>query len=153
MTTTEPATFANPHALIGQPGPLGVSEWVTLDQNRINGFADCTEDHQWIHIDTERAKSGPFGTTIAHGYLTLSLVPRFLEQVVHVNDTKAVVNYGTNKVRFTAPVPSGSRVRGHLSLVSANARGASVEAVFGLTVEVEGGERPAVVAELVILYT
>ena len=145
--------FANPQALIGAPGPLGVSDWITVEQGRIDGFAACTEDHQWIHVDPERAKGGPFGKTIAHGFLTLSLVPSFLEQTVNVNNVKAAFNYGLNKVRFPSPVPVGSTVRGHVSLVSATARGESVETVFGVTVEVEGAPRPACVAEMVVLYT
>ena len=151
MATT--TSFANPSALIGQPGDLGTSDWIPVDQNRIDGFADATGDHQWIHVDSERAKAGPFGTTIAHGYLTLSLAPVMLAQVVDVAEVKAAVNYGLNKVRFPSPVPVDSRVRGHISLISAIARNGSVEAVFGLTAEIDGRERPACVAELVVLYT
>jgi acyl dehydratase len=132
---------------------LGASDWITIDQARINGFADVTEDHQWIHVDVERAAGGPFGTTIAHGYLTLSLAPVILGQVVKIDKVTAGVNYGLNKVRFPAPVPVGSRVRGHVSLVSAKPRGESIEAAFGLTVEIEGAERPACVAEAVVLYS
>ena len=148
-----PTTFANPSALIGQPGDLGTSDWIPVEQSRIDGFADATGDHQWIHVDRERAKAGPFGTTIAHGYLTLSLAPVMLAQVVDVANVTAAVNYGLNKVRFPAPVHVDSRVRGHVSLISAAARKSSVEAVFGLTVEIEGSQRPACVAELVVLYT
>lgn len=153
MTNSTATLFASPQALIGQPGPLGTSDWIAIDQNRINSFAECTGDHQWIHVDVERAKSGPFGTTVAHGMLTLSFAPMFLEQAVQIREVTAAVNYGLNKVRFTAPVPVDSRLRGHVSLVSATPKGKFVEAVFGLTVEVEGQERPACVAEMVVLYS
>jgi acyl dehydratase len=146
-------TFDYPAVLLESSGELGVSDWLTIDQARINGFADTTDDHQWIHVDPDRARCGPFGTTIAHGYLTLSLAPWMLAQVVTVGGVQAAVNYGLNNVRFPAPVPVDARVRGHVSLVSATSRGAGVEAVFGLTVEIDGTERPACVAELVVLYT
>ena len=146
--------FDHPKELLDHAGgSVGSSDWLHIDQSRINGFAEDTNDHQWIHVDTERAKSGPFGTTIAHGYLTLSLAPWMLQQVVEVDNVQTAVNYGLNKVRFPAPVPVGSQVRGSVSLTSATPRGDSVEAVFGLTVEIEGGARPACVAELVVLYT
>jgi acyl dehydratase len=147
-------SFADPTALLrAEPGPLGTGEWLVVDQARINGFADVTQDHQWIHVDVTRAKAGPFGSTIAHGYLTLSLVPVFLAQVVDVRNVTAAVNYGLNKVRFPAPVPVDSRVRGSVALVSASQRGEAVETVFGLTVEIDGGSRPACVAEWVVLYS
>jgi acyl dehydratase len=144
----------NPSALADHIGEqLGASDWITIDQDRINGFADVTEDHQWIHVDVERAKAGPFGTTIAHGYFTLALAPVILAQVVRIDNVTAGVNYGLNKVRFPAPVPVGSRVRGQVSLVSAKPRGEAIETVFGLSIEIEGGERPACVAEAVVLYS
>jgi len=148
-------TFDRPEALILQAADtdLGTSKWIAVEQRRINGFADVTEDHQWIHTDAERAKAGPFGTTIAHGYLTLSLAPIFLADVVHVSNLTAAVNYGLNKVRFPAPVPVDSRLRGSVKLVGATARGSAIEAVFCLTVEIDGGARPACVAELVVLYS
>jgi adenylate kinase len=146
--------FANPSQLLEQAGKqLGTSDWVLIGQDRIDGFADITGDHQWIHVDVIRAASGPFGTTVAHGYLTLALAPVLLQQVVTVEGVNAVVNYGLNRVRFPAPVPVGSRVRGHVTLVSASRRGDAVEAVFALTVEIDGGSRPACVAELVVLYS
>ncbi len=132
---------------------LGSSEWLLIDQPRINGFADATEDHQWIHVDPERAAAGPFGTTIAHGYLTLSLAAPMLAEVIEVDEAQAAVNYGLNKARFPSPVPVGSRVRGHLILVDATRRGEMVEVVVGLTVEIEGSSRPACVAELVVLFS
>ncbi|HEY2694786.1 MAG TPA: MaoC family dehydratase [Pseudonocardiaceae bacterium] len=144
----------NPSALAEHIGEgLGASDWITVDQDRINGFADVTEDHQWIHVDIEKARTGPFGGPIAHGYLTLSFAPVILAQVVRVDNVTAAVNYGLNKVRFPSPVPVGSRVRGHVSLVSASPRREAIEAVFGLTVEIEGSQRPACVAEAVVLYS
>ena len=146
--------FANPAQLLERTGKqLGTSDWVAIDQELINGFADITGDHQWIHIDVVRAASGPFGTPVAHGYLTLALAPVLLQQVVTVDGVNAVVNYGLNRVRFPAPVPVDSRVRGHVTLVSASRRGDAIEAVFGLTVEIDGASRPACVAELVVLYS
>jgi acyl dehydratase len=142
--------FDHPKALLEHIGEeLGTSDWLVIDQKRINGFADDTEDHEWIHVDVERAKTSPFGTTIAHGYLTLSMAPVMLQQVVVVDNVTAALNYGLNKVRFPAPVPVDSRIRGKLTLVSASERGSSI----GLTVEIEGGTRPACVAEIVVLYS
>lgn len=132
---------------------LGVSRWITITQERINQFASCTEDDQWIHVDPDRAGSGPYGGTIAHGYLTLSLAATMLTEVVHVGGITAAVNYGANKVRFPTPVPVGSRVRGHVKLAAASRRGDTIEAIYGLSVELEGAARPACVAELVVLYT
>jgi acyl dehydratase len=148
------ATFDHPKALLEHVGQeLGTSDWLVIDQKRINGFADDTEDHQWIHVDVERAKTSPFGSTIAHGYLTLSMAPAILQQVVQVENVTAALNYGLNKVRFPAPVPVDSRIRGTVTLAGASERGASVEAVFGITIEIEGGSRPACVAEMVVLYS
>jgi acyl dehydratase len=146
-------TFDNPAALLEGSGELGTSDGLTIDQTRINGFADTADDHQWIHIDPDQARSGPFGTAIAHGYLTLTLAPWMLAQVVTVGGPHIAVNYGLNKVRFSAPVPVDSRVRGHVSLGSATPRGPSVEAVFSRVVEIDGPDRPACVAELAVLYT
>ena len=116
--------FDHPKQLLDHDGAdLGSSDWMLIDQARINGFADDTDDHQWIHIDAERAKSGPFGTTIAHGYLMLSLAPAMLAQVIDVDNVQAAVKYGVNKVRFPAPVPVASRVRGSVTLRSATPRG------------------------------
>jgi acyl dehydratase len=132
---------------------LGHSGWVTIDQAMIDRFAEATGDHQWIHVDTERAaRELPGGRTIAHGYLTLSLVPRLNAEIFQVRQRSRGVNYGSNKVRFTAPVPAGSRVRGHLLLralepVEAGAYRLTCDA----TVEIEGSERPALVAELLSL--
>ncbi len=128
---------------------LGYSDWVEIDQKRIDLFAEATGDHQWIHVDPEKAKAGPFGSTIAHGYLTLSLIPMLVWQVYTVEGTKMGVNYGSNKVRFPAPVPVGSRVRAGVELVSVTPGGGGQQVVARVTIEREGGDRPACVAETV----
>jgi acyl dehydratase len=126
---------------------LGVSDWVTVDQSQIDTFADATLDHQWIHVDEERAKAGPFGGTIAHGFLTLSLLPHLVGQTYRVEGTKMGVNYGLNRVRFTSPVPVGSKVRGNIELVDVADVSGGVQMTTKVTVEIEGSERPALVAE------
>ena len=130
---------------------LGTSSWHTIDQDRINTFAEATGDHQWIHVDPQAAANGPFGTTVAHGYLTLSLLPMLLGEVVAVSDAAMGLNYGTEKIRFTAPVPSGSRVRLHAKLVESERRGPSVIYRIGVEIEVEGQEKPALVGEVLYL--
>lgn len=130
---------------------LGTSEWMTVTQARIDGFADATDDHQWIHVDPERAKDGPFGATVAHGYLTLSLVNRFLPEIVDVH-MKMGVNYGTDKVRFPAAVPVGSRIRGRGELTDAREVSGGVQATIRVTVEIDGGERPACVVDTINRY-
>lgn len=138
-------------ALVGRE--VAVSHWIEVSQARIQQFADATGDHQWIHLDVERARSGPFGGTIAHGFLTLSLVPRFFDTSIAIADLRMGVNYGVNKVRFTAPVPAGSRVRGRLLLQSAEPiAGNGVQAAWDVTVEREGADKPACVAELLVRY-
>jgi len=146
-----PTVFATPKDLLAAVGkPLGASDWLEIRQDRIDGFADATGDHQWIHVDPERAKSGPFGKTIAHGYLTLSLVNCFLPQIIEVRGVSMGVNYGCDKVRFPAPVPVGSRVRGVGQLVAAEeVKGGAVQATVRVTVEIEGGERPACVVDTI----
>ncbi|WP_019203262.1 MaoC family dehydratase [Tsukamurella sp. 1534] len=128
---------------------LGYSDWVEVDQKRIDMFAEATGDHQWIHVNPEKAKAGPFGTTIAHGYLTLSLIPMLVWQIYTVEGTKMGVNYGCNKVRFPSPVPVGSRVRAGVELVSVEPGGGGQQVVAKVTIEREGGDRPACVAETV----
>ncbi|KXO93996.1 MaoC family dehydratase [Tsukamurella pseudospumae] len=128
---------------------LGYSDWVEIDQKRIDMFAEATGDHQWIHVDPEKAKAGPFGTTIAHGYLTLSLIPMLTWQIYTVEGTKMGVNYGSNKVRFPAPVPVGSRVRAGVELLSVTPGGGGQQVIAKVTIEIEGGERPACVGEIV----
>jgi len=133
--------------MVGQP--LGTSEWITVDQERIQRFADATLDHQWIHIDEKRAAEGPFGGTIAHGFLTLSLLPVFFESGFTVSDVKMGVNYGLNRVRFTAPVPAGSRLRANFKLLEYTAIEGGAQLVVEATIEREGSTRPVCVAESV----
>lgn len=129
---------------------LGPTEWLTIDQDRVNGFADVTEDHQWIHIDAERAAAGPFGGTIAHGFLTLSLLPYLTSSLRGVTGVKMGVNYGLNKVRFPAPVRVGSRIRARAETVSAERTpDGAVQVVNRVTIEIEGGSKPACVADMV----
>jgi acyl dehydratase len=130
---------------------LGASSWHTVTQEQIDTFANATGDHQWIHVDPERAAEGPFGTTVAHGYLTLSMLPMMLSEIVSISDAAMGVNYGTEKVRFTNAVPVGSRVRLHAKLVRAGRRGPSVIWHVGVQVEIEGKEKPALVGEVVYM--
>ena len=139
------------HDLVGTP--MGESNWYELTQHQVNQFADATRDHQWIHVNPEQAKKGPFGGPIAHGYLTLSLAQQFLADTVQIDELSARLNYGLNKVRFTSPVPVGSLIRGVVRLISTTQRAAGVEAAFEVTVELMGSERPALVAETLVLYT
>lgn len=138
------------HDAVGQQ--LGVSEWLEITQERINLFADATGDHQWIHVDPVKAKDGPFGACIAHGYLTLSLVNLFLPQILDVQGISMGVNYGTDKVRFPSSVPVGSRVRGSAQLVLVEDVKGSVQATTRVTVEVEGSDRPACVVDTISRY-
>ncbi|MGA8251372.1 MAG: MaoC family dehydratase [Mycobacterium sp.] len=132
---------------------IGQSDWVTITQEDVNLFADATGDHQWIHVDPERAAKGPFGKTIAHGYMTLSLLPRLQHEIYTVNGIKLAINYGLNKVRFPSPVPVGSRVRATSSLVSLDDVGdGAVQAVVSTTVEIDGSPKPACVAESIVRY-
>jgi acyl dehydratase len=130
---------------------LEPSDWVTIEQRAIEQFADATGDHQWIHVDPERAAQGPFGTTVAHGYLSLSLLPGLLGTMLSVTDARMGINYGIEKVRFTAPVPSGSRVRLKGTITSAEKRGEGVLYHVAAEVEIEGSEKPAMVGEVVYL--
>ncbi len=131
---------------------LGASEWVTVDQDTINQFADATGDHQWIHIDVERAaKEMPNGKTIAHGFLTLSLLPRLLDSIYKIQKTSRGINYGSNKVRFTAMVPSGSRIRMHASVKSVEDVEGGVRLTLDCSMELEGSTRPALVAEFLLM--
>lgn len=133
--------------LVGQV--IGESDWVTIDQQRINLFADATGDHQWIHIDPEKAAKGPFGTPIAHGFLTLSLIPDLSAKAMRVNDTRMGVNYGLNRVRFPAPVPVNSRVRAVIKLVSYEPIEGGAQVTTEVTIEREGSPKPVCVAETV----
>jgi acyl dehydratase len=130
---------------------LGASEWHEITQERVNAFADATGDHQWIHVDVERAKEGPFGGTIAHGYLTLSLVPWLGSQVFRLETPGAKLNYGVNKVRFPNPVPVGSRIRARVSVADVSDIPAGKQMLFKYVIEIEGHDKPACVAETVVL--
>jgi acyl dehydratase len=149
MTTTVNGVDAF-HSLIGTH--LGYSEWVTVDQERVNLFADATGDHQWIHVDPERAKAGPFGGAIAHGYLTLSLAPVLLSEVMSVQEMAFGVNYGCNKVRFPAPVPVGADVRLGATVAGAEDVEGGVQVVFDLVLEVRDAPKPSCVAQVVYRY-
>ncbi|GCD94544.1 MaoC family dehydratase [Embleya hyalina] len=131
--------------------PLGTSDWLTVDQERIDTFADATGDHQWIHVDPERAKAGPFGTTIAHGYLTLSLIPVLAADLFTVRGVRMGVNYGSDKVRFPAPVPVGARIRDHAVLVDTTRTAQGVRLTVRHTIEIEGVAKPACVADTLSL--
>jgi acyl dehydratase len=146
--------FDTPQALLGLTDhPLGASDWLLIDQARIDGFAAVTGDQQWIHVDPVRAKDGPFGTTIAHGYLTLALVNLFLPQIIEVRGFAHGVNVGADTLRFLAPVRVGSRLRGVGRLISAApAKGGSVQSTVRVTVEIEGEEKPACVVDTISRY-
>ncbi|KAA2261722.1 MaoC family dehydratase [Solihabitans fulvus] len=131
---------------------LGHGEWTTVDQQQVDLFAEATGDHQWIHVDTARAAAGPFGGTIAHGYLTLSLIPKLTGDIYTVEKLTMGVNYGTNKVRFPSPLLVGSRVRAGLELIEVTEVAQGVQAVIRCTVEIEGKDKPACVAETVVLF-
>ena len=149
-----PTVFEKPSELLGAVGKqLGHSEWLEITQDRIDKFADATGDHQWIHVDPERAKDGPFGKCIAHGYLTQSLVNMFLPQIVDVRGITMGVNYGADKLRFPAPVPVGSRIRGGGELIDASeTKDGGVQATIRVTVEIEGGDRPGCVIDTISRY-
>ncbi len=145
--------FKHPNELLNNVGKqLGESEWLEITQERINLFADATGDHQWIHVDPVKAKDGPFGACIAHGYLSLSLVNLFLPQIVEVQNISMGVNYGCEKVRFPAPVPVGSKVRGSGELISADEVKGGFQAVIRVTVEIEGSDKPACVVDTISRY-
>ena len=149
-----PHIFNSPAELepaLGQT--FGPTEWIAIEQDRINTFADATGDHQWIHVDVEKAKTGPFGATVAHGYLTLSLTNLFLPQMVEVHGISMGLNYGLNKVRFPAVVPAGSRIRGKGELISVEAqKSGAIQSIIRITVEVEGGAKPVCIAEAISLW-
>ncbi|MDT0305820.1 MaoC family dehydratase [Streptomyces sp. DSM 44917] len=151
----EPRIFATPDDVRSAVGEqLGYSDWLTVEQKRIDLFAEATGDHQWIHVDPERAATGPFGTTIAHGYLTLSLLPQLIPQLMIPDGITMAVNYGLNKVRFPAPVPSGSRLRatGTITEVT-DVPGGGLQVVLTVTIEREGGDKPVCVAQTVTRYS
>ena len=145
--------YASPRDLIGQEGTtLGATEWLTIDQDRVNGFAEVTGDHQWIHVDVDRAKDGPFGGTIAHGYLTMSLVNYFLPDLIEVRGFTHAVNVGADRLRFLAPVKVGSRIRGVGEIVGVEEVKGAIQSVVRVTVEIEGSEKPACVVDTISRY-
>jgi acyl dehydratase len=148
MAQTTAAGIEGVQGLVGQH--LGYSDWVTVTQKQVDQFADATGDHQWIHVDPERAKKeSPFGGPIAHGYLTLSLLPSMLPEIVEISGFRMGVNYGTEKVRFPSPVPVGSRLRAGATLESATPFEGGIAMNMAVTVEIEGGTKPAMVATVV----
>ncbi|OZG28849.1 acyl dehydratase [Williamsia limnetica] len=143
--------IADLEAAVGKE--LGPSDWFPIEQDRVDGFADVTEDHQWIHVDTEKAVNGPFGATIAHGFLSLSLVPYFVSQLRRIEGAKMGVNYGLDRVRFPSPVRAGSRIRARTIVKTVDRIDEdSVQLVMRTTIEVEGSEKPGCVADLVSRY-
>ena len=148
--TTE---FASPQALLDAVGSdLGATDWITITQEQINQFAEATLDNQWIHVDTERAKAGPFGGPIAHGYLTMSLAAYFLGRLVRVSGISMGINYGADQVRFPAPVPVGSKLRGRGELLDAKEVPGGVQATTRITIEIDGGDKPAAVVDTLSRY-
>jgi acyl dehydratase len=142
-------SFSELPSLVGQE--VAVTDWLTVTQQQVDLFAQATGDHQWIHVDPERARAGPFGTTIAHGFLTLSLLPRFFESAFEIAGSRMGINYGLNKVRFPAPVPVGSRLRARLKLLACEPVDQNgVQMTWQVTVEREGGAKPVCVAESLV---
>lgn len=145
--------YDTPGALVGQEGTrLGPTDWLLIDQDRVNGFADVTGDHQWIHVDVARAKEGPFGGTIAHGYLTMSLVNYFLPQLIEVHGFTHAVNVGADRLRFLAPVKVGSRIRGVGEIVTVEEIKGAIQSVVRVTVEIECSDKPACVVDTISRY-
>lgn len=146
--------FSSAAELLAAAGTdLGTTDWLEITQERVNLFADATGDHQWIHVDPERAKSGPFGGCVAHGYLTLSLVNLFLPQLIHIDNMKMGVNVGTDRVRFPAPVKVGARIRGRGEVLKVEAVGEAVQSTVRVSIEIEGSERPGCVIDTISRYT
>jgi len=145
--------YESPRDLIGQEGTtLGPTEWLAIEQDRVNGFAEVTGDHQWIHVDVERAKDGPFGGTIAHGYLTMSLVNFFLPDLIEVRGFTHAVNVGADRLQFLSPVKVGSRIRGVGEIVGVEEVKGAVQSVVRVTVEIEGSDKPACVVDTISRY-
>lgn len=146
-------TYENPNDLIGQEGvTVGPTDWMVITQERINGFADSTDDHQWIHVDEKKAADGPFGATIAHGYLTLSLANKFLPELIAVNNVSMGVNYGVGKARFPNAVKVNSRIRARGEFIHIEEVKGGIQSTFQVTIEIEGEERPACVVETISRY-
>ena len=135
-----------------QGSQLGPTDWLEVTQERVNLFADATDDHQWIHVDPERAANGPFGGTIAHGLLTLSLLPHFTHQLYTVDNIAMAVNYGYNKVRFITPVRVGSKIRARAEIAKVDQLDGAVQATVPVTVEIEGSDKPAAIAESIVRF-
>ncbi|HEU5129077.1 MAG TPA: MaoC family dehydratase [Glycomyces sp.] len=152
MSGERTVEVASPAALADALGARAVGEWLAVEQDRIDAFADATGDHQWIHVDPGRAAAGPFGGTIAHGYLTLSLLPSLTGGLFAIGGLAMSVNYGLDRLRFLQPVRAGSRVRAVVELVSAEATARGVRAGYDVTVEIEGAAKPALVARTITLY-
>jgi acyl dehydratase len=145
--------YETPAALAGSEGTLlGPTDWLLIDQARVNGFAAVTGDHQWIHVDVDRAKDGPFGGTIAHGYLTMSLVNYFLPQLIEVRGFAHAVNVGADRLRFLAPVKVGARIRGVGEVVTVEEIKGAIQSIVRVTVEIEGSEKPACVVDTISRY-
>jgi acyl dehydratase len=143
--------FANLSEFVAAAGSqLGPTEWMEITQDRVNLFAEATDDHQWIHVDPERAAAGPFGGTIAHGLLTLSLLPHFMHQLYRVDNVALAVNYGYNKVRFITPVKVGANVRAGAVISKVDELDGAVQATVTVTVEIEGSDKPAAVVESIV---
>ena len=146
-------TFKDLDELVAAVGSqLGPTEWLEITQERVNLFADATDDHQWIHVDPKRAADGPFGGTIAHGLLTLSLLPRFMHELYTVGNITMAINYGYNKVRFITPVKVGARIRARAELTKVDQLDGAVQSTMTTTVEIDGSEKPAAVAESIVRY-
>lgn len=146
-------TFDTPDALMGKEGTLvGPSDWMEMTQDRINTFADATDDHQWIHVDPERAKSGPFGATIAHGYLTLSLAAKFMPEIIEVKGMSMGINYGSDRLRFLAPVKVGSRLRGQGEFLEIKEVPGGYQSTLRVTIEIDGEDKPACVVDTISRY-
>jgi acyl dehydratase len=150
MTTTTVERLDEFHGLVGKQ--IGYSEWQTITQERVNLFADATDDHQWIHVDPERAATGPFGGPIAHGYLTLSLGPVLLQKILAIPGMTYGINYGANKVRFPSPVPVGAELRMGVTVAGAEEVGGGMQVVFDLVFEIKDAPKPACVAQVVYRY-
>jgi len=150
MTLT---TIGKPGDLMGQEGlKIGPSDWMDMTQDRVNTFAEATGDHQWIHVDVERAKKGPFGAPIAHGYLTLSLAAKLMPEILQIEGMRMGINYGTDKVRFLNPVKVGSRIRGHGEFLEIKEVPGGYQSTLRVTIEIEGEEKPACVVDTISRY-
>lgn len=146
--------FSSAAELLAAAGTdLGTTDWLEITQERVNLFADATGDHQWIHVDPERAKDGPFGGCIAHGYLTLALANYFLPRLIHIDNMQMGVNVGSDRVRFPAPVKVGARIRGRGEILRVEALGEAVQSTVRVSIEIEGGDRPGCVIDTISRYT